>query len=454
MNKYKNIFWHQGVKFYDSKAIEKNKTITDKIEHLENDVMKSFLCLLEYTDNKIISNFIDYTNKINDENISLRNVEYDFQITDKNKFYNYKNKYLLKIISKLTKKIENINEYVIKDSIPDGAIYDSSSVILIEAKTQSPLYSDQIKRHIENYIPNAIEIEIFWEDIYNFLIKYIDICSEKDKFLIHQFCEYLDIIGLSDFYKFSSEDFTPLLASIETDEEEGYQQRYNVLLKLKKIHSKLWQQWGKYKFIDYKITPLTKKGEGLWFGYYNFKDKANHTNLNFSLNNDGFYIDVNAELKKSTTRFISNINKEMTHFDKLLGEIHFDYFLELFIKLPLKPESANDFYWKPIFKLQKMEISSKNIISKINHIEENFEQFKKDMIGEVENKYSAKNTDYIKNTYCGINSRKMNPLSFCVIRLRYRINQQELLTKDRKTFFSEIIKVSEIFRKIIDFANK
>ncbi|GAI56094.1 unnamed protein product, partial [marine sediment metagenome] len=48
---------------------------------------------------------------------------------------------LLKLISKLTEKIENgVSKDVIKGSIPDAAIYDNSTVILIEAKTQIPLY--------------------------------------------------------------------------------------------------------------------------------------------------------------------------------------------------------------------------------------------------------------------------------------------------------------------------
>lgn len=52
MDKFRNIFWHEGAKLYDEKDIEKDKKILKKVEHLENDVTKSLLNVLENNEKK------------------------------------------------------------------------------------------------------------------------------------------------------------------------------------------------------------------------------------------------------------------------------------------------------------------------------------------------------------------------------------------------------------------
>lgn len=421
MDKWKNIFWHQGYKIYDSEEILKKKKILNRVNQLENHITKSLLNVLEYANNKVIHKFIRELCKINKVKMNFsNNIKYEFQINDRSKFKKYKNQYLLKLISKLTEKIENgVSKDVIKGSIPDAAIYDNSTVILIEAKTQIPLYRNQIENHISNYIPNAVEIEITWEEIFDIFREISTRINKKDKFLLSHYCNYLDIIALSNFNRFDEEDFSSLTFLLDYDNEQRVQQLRKILTKIKKLDLELWEKWGKLNFLSKKFGRITKKGEGIWFAYYSHEDKASHANLNFVIHSDGFYIDVNAETSKSFRRFVDSIKKRNNQFDYLINNIRFDFKVVLWTKLPLAPERQNKFYWKEIYEITKKNINSKNILKKIDLIEQNFEQIVKKMISEVESSYkyspdNTKYTKYFKRTY--ISGRKIKkPLSSCVI---------------------------------------
>lgn len=455
-NKYKNIFWHQGVKLYDPQEIETSKRILSKVEHLENDVTKSLLNVLEQTSKSVISEFVKVIARINNSHIILKKPEYDFQITDRKRFRRHKKQFLLKLISQLTPEIPMKKEFRNKSSIPDGVIFDNSCVVLIEAKTQSPLDKSQIKRHIRNYIPKATEINLTWESVYDLFMKLSPRLIGKDSYLLNQFCEYLALIGLSSLHKFTPEDFEAFAYNYNANAEELLQQHRSVSVKLEKLRVALWNEWGKRDYAEYKKSPVKKNADGLWFGFYSHKDKANHTNLNFTLSKEGFYIDVNAELRESFNRFLNKIEQKSSEFDLLTCKISVDYHVELYTKLPLKPESANHFYWKKIDTLSADKTSAAAILNKVKHIEKKFNQYKAQMIKEVEanrEKYSFRDTVYVKKRYCGKNCNKMSPRSFCVIRFRHLINKDEAILLDRTELGKRVLKVSKAFKGIIDFAN-
>jgi hypothetical protein len=458
MDKYKNIFWHQGINIYDTEEIEKNKKILNAVRHLENDVTKSFLNVIGNTDRKVIDALIEKIININNVSIKFSPIiEYGFQITDsdKEKYRNHQNKFLLKLISKLTPKLSGSAEDGDRISIPDGAIYDKSTVILIETKTQSPLYENQVKRHIKNYAPDAIEIEITWEEIYDLLHEIALTTSEKDNFLISQFCEYLDIIGLSNFHRLYKDDFESFTFIPGAENEQRLQQLYRIMSKLKKLHIDLWERWGKYNFIEKKFGQVRQNSEVLWFGYYNFNDLAKHTNLNFTINKEGLFIDVNAEISTSFKKFLNNINKNISQFDSLFEKAKFNYFVELSTKLPLGPEVSNRFYWKSAYVIPQSEVNGRSILEKISQIKDNFPEYVDKMIAEVENnsKYTLNDTAYVKRRYFGKNCKNMNPKSFCVMRVRHLIGKDTIVGMDREALLEQIIKVSDGFKEVSRFAN-
>ena len=122
----------------------------------------------------------------------------------------------------------------------------------------------------------------------------------------------------------------------------------------------------------------------------------------------------------------------------------------------MAPESANRFYWKKVHTIPKPEINGESMLKHISEIVLNFPGYRDEMIAEVEN-YSVNtvnNTAYVKRTYCGGKCKKMNPKSFCVIRMSHLIDKKTLIGMDREVLLNRIIQVSKAFKKVIRFANR
>jgi hypothetical protein len=100
---------------------------------------------------------------------------------------------------------------------PDAFVSDNESElsVVFEVKLWDTLYKEQIQRHYQRFFDvqktdlNRVFVEITWTDIANFLER-VDRQSQspKEKFLIEQFLEYLDFLGLVEFLGFKNIDFT------------------------------------------------------------------------------------------------------------------------------------------------------------------------------------------------------------------------------------------------------
>ena len=131
--KYSNIFWHQGVKIFEDDILN-SKTGRIRVAHLENDVTKAFINVMQYCSPKVLKSFLRMI-PVKDPPESFN---YDFQITAERNYRDLKKKFMLAIISSSTPTISD-PQYAVLKSIPDAAIYNQNTVILIESKTQSPL---------------------------------------------------------------------------------------------------------------------------------------------------------------------------------------------------------------------------------------------------------------------------------------------------------------------------
>lgn len=477
-DKFKNIFWHQGVKFYDPEEVEKAPGLLLKVDQLENDVTKNLLNVFEHTDRKVFEKFIELLNKkigtISDvkRHLYFRDpVSFDFQIYEgENKFRKYQNKYLLVLKSRLTKDRKASGRDKKRKSIPDGVIHDGNTVILIEAKTQSPVDKSQLERHKDNFVPGANEIEFTWEDVYDLFRGMAPSLKEKDKFLVEQFCEFVEIIGMSSFCGFNQEDFYVLKFDKNAGKEVKEIREENLRLlrnKLKLLDLELRSK----KYIEEppyepQFGVIREEIECLWFAHNYFEDRAHHTNLNFTLESDGFYIDVNAEVADSFRKFLANIKKQPNQLNSLLSGIPFDFEVAIWTKLPLQPEKANRFHWYLIDKItgkRNLDIS-KWIVDKVDDIKLNFNEYTRKMIEDCKLKKGEESIKwYVKNYVDGIKKvkrngvkklmRRRNPLSSCALRIRHVIPKDEILKMQKIEFLSRVSNVAGQFRQIIDFAN-
>ena len=203
--KYSNIFWHQGIKIFEENLL-KTDTGRIKIEHLENDVTKALLNLFEHCSPIVLKSFLNL--------ISIKEpahaFSFEFQVTDSSNYKQRRNRIFLAIVTEST-AVKSDPLYNKAMTRPDACIYSESTAILIETKTQSPLIQEQVDNHIKQFLGTATTIHrITWELISERLKLIKNTLNEIDRFLLSQFCNFLDLIGIAEFNGFNRSDFTML----------------------------------------------------------------------------------------------------------------------------------------------------------------------------------------------------------------------------------------------------
>ncbi len=213
--KYSNIFWHQGVKVFEESLL-KTESGRVKIEHLENDVTKALLNLFEHCDRKVLKMFL----KLIGVKESPHAFDFDFQITENQTYHHMRNRILLAIETESTKR-KSDPSYNKSKSRPDACIYSENNAILIVAKTQSPLIPEQIENYIKQFFGNATKTPtITWEMISEGLNLIKNTLKGQDRFLVSQFYDFLDLIGVAEFNGFKKSDFKMLgsLGKVNTED--------------------------------------------------------------------------------------------------------------------------------------------------------------------------------------------------------------------------------------------
>jgi len=192
---------------------------------LENDVTKALINIFQLTNKIVLQKFLSLIN-VKD---AAETFQFDFQVYDSNKYRHLPNRIMLSIISSSTSTISDSN-YLKNITIPDAAIYNAHTVILIECKTQSPLVLEQISSHIKYYLgSDTAEKVITWENICIVFQNLLKKETISNSFLIEHFINLLELIGISQFRGFKKEDFEllNLISKIPREEYFDYKRILN-----------------------------------------------------------------------------------------------------------------------------------------------------------------------------------------------------------------------------------
>jgi hypothetical protein len=267
IHKYSNIFWHQGVKPLQD---INGKINEHRIQHLENDVTKALFNIFEHCSKTVLESFL----KLIGVKGNPTSFSYKFQVENNLKFFDHPQRIMLSIVADSANLRSGIEK---KYTRPDGAIYNDSTVILIESKTQSALDSKQIESHIRYYLGTATERKtITWEELselFNNLDKRV---SAFDKFLISQFTSFLGIIGISEFKNFRADDFKQLylIGKIPREEYLDIKRIMNQKIRkfMKKIDIQLKDDLSKY-YYSLRISKVSAESSGEWSAFYFYDDR-------------------------------------------------------------------------------------------------------------------------------------------------------------------------------------
>ena len=337
--KYSNIFWHQGVKVFEEDVLKTEKGRV-RVAHLENDVTKAFINVLEHCKSKkIMSAFLQLIG-IKEPPSTFK---FDFQVTDKFKFRSHKNRVMLCIVSDYLKE-KSFPAYSVKKSIPDACIYNDNTAILVEVKTQSSLIEEQIDKHIENYFGTITKRKtLSWEYISEKL-KSISSSNPVDKLLVKQFCDFLELIGIAEFNGFRKSDFRMLGDIGKVSIEDFIDFKRIFMKKVEKFTRNIDNEIKKIiptKKIKYHIMKGSLNRPGAFSAFYFYDESPDihinkYPNINFIYNESGIWFTINGEIKSSFKIMLKKMIEEPEEFYKIAKKLEdFDFFL--YYKLQFAP---------------------------------------------------------------------------------------------------------------------
>lgn len=383
--KYSNIFWHQGVKVF-AESLLKTESGRVKIEHLENDVTKALLNLFEHCDRKVLKMFL----KLIGVKESPQAFDFDFQITENQGYHQMRNRILLAIVTESTKS--RSDPYYDKTNCrPDACIFSENTAILIEAKTQSPLIPEQLENYIKQFLGAATETPtITWESIgegLKFLKKDL---KGQDRFLVSQFCDFLDLIGVAEFNGFSKSDFIMLgsLGKVTTEDFIDFKRIF--LKKIEKLMTSLEEEIKRIlntKNIATHIMRGRLNSPGAFSAFYFYDENQNthinkYPNINFIYNESGIQFTVTGEIQSSFNMILSKITDYPEEFSKIAKKLN-EFNLFIYYKLQFAP--MNNFLWNlvPGFPKKMGTFQADDIISAINNFKNDWIDFKNTTIYEM-----------------------------------------------------------------------
>jgi len=363
----------------------------------------------------------------------------------------------LAIVTESTKTI-SAPSYNKSISRPDACIHSENTAILIEAKTQSPLIQEQNDNHIKHFLGTATDTHrITWEMISERLKLLNTDLKGQDRFLVSQFSDFLDLIGVAEFDGFSKSDFM-MLGSIGKMTTEDF-------IDFKRIFLKKIEKFMKYlkKDIDpiintNKYNYYIMKG-GLnspeTFSAFYFYDESPKThinkypNLNFIYSESGIQFTITGEIKSSFKIILRKILEHPEEFSKIANKLkEFNFFL--YYKLQFAP--MDKFIWNlvPGFPKNMGTFQADDIVSAIKNFEKDWINFKNTTIFQMKSNVLKHFADKYFNEKEISFAENKNPRPNFAIRIGRRY-EAEKIDKLGKKIVPHFKKEISKFNKLIDF---
>ncbi len=219
-------------------------------------------------------------------------------------------------------------------SRPDAEILlNNKDSIYIECKVDADLEEEQIKRHLKNkgYLicitPSDKDKNIIkrindkklkfitWNAIYlNFQLQIHKIKDEKTQFLVNQFLEYLEAIGMAPFNRWNKSDFEAFL-NIEDDSKKELRLRVKVKLNQFLYELKdLLKEENLFEHLEPTVGNIKQNDTAVWgvLCKQPHSKMVHVSHFNFWIDSDKFVMGIQIEGKNAASKMkrIITSNKE------------------------------------------------------------------------------------------------------------------------------------------------
>ena len=452
--KYSNIFWHQGVKLFEEKVLKGRKGQI-RVAHLENDVTKALLNLFEHCSPKVLKAFLQM--------VGVKQVPkafaLDFQVTDTAAYRKMSKRMMLSIVAAST-QIRSNETYKAMKSIPDACIYSLDTAILIESKTQSPLIQEQLQGHIKHFFGSAThERVITWEDISEKFRLLSRSLKDLDRFLVDQFCAFLDLIGISEFSGFSELDFAMLgwLGKISDEDYTDFKRLFHRKITRFMEHLKTAvEPTLRFKKYNIYISKLPTQSVGTHSGFYFYDaDPKIHINpypnININYREHCIDLNLNSETRASVKPILGCLINKPQKLEAVLDRIGKIQIL-FFYKMQYLP--MDNFVWDviPGFPKNADTFKSANVLEELHDFETQWPDYKHSILYQMESGRTRHSSGRLFNETEISYARSKNPRPNYDIRFGWQYPADKIAGKKKQIipfFKKEIAKLKPLVELIL-----
>lgn len=232
-----------------------------------------------------------------------------------------------------------------KESRPDAEITIANKTVIVESKVDSPLTKAQWESHLKtnakSYLlcitpretDKAVIVEmnnkrlvfVTWKELYLLFKDYQKQATDEiTRFIVSQFTEYIEVLGMSPFKGWEKKDFQAFLNIMEEDPEKELRIRVK-----KKLDQYLISLKGEltskqlYEELFPKVGNVGLGYQSLWGVLCRkpLKRMVHVPHFNFTLNSNSFQIGVQIEGKNPTMKMKHNIGANKEEFLEILRKL-------------------------------------------------------------------------------------------------------------------------------------
>jgi len=298
----------------------------DRARQLENNTTKALINTLEHCNSKVALDFLDW--------LGIEaggKVEFELQkaTISGGEIGNKPQRLLLGLVPSKRDEgnlVSKLAGPVTKGSIPDAWIYGDDCVVLIESKTKGSLEWDQMRSHFQKLQVGAkqqprCKVQT-WAEVHQFFVEMSPKLNGQDEWIVKQFTQYLEEIGMAEFTGFEQEVFDYF--NTHDDEDVRQMVRGTMLAFAAKIQGKLRGEGQAFDdlfwYDDYHPGILHLEDDHCWVAFFGpgnreFRKYAHQT---VSVYADRLDVFVNVELKDAIDRLRKKVRNEKQKFVEIV----------------------------------------------------------------------------------------------------------------------------------------
>lgn len=307
----------------------------ERERQLEDNTTKALINTLKHCDPKVTFEFLGWLGIKATKPVTL---ELQKATISKGEIGNKSQRLLLGIVP--TKEIKNpcakLGRTVVgeKDSCPDAWIYGDNFVVLVESKVEgregASLELDQMERHYQKLLVDTeqqpdcrihtwAEMHRFFKNLSDELA---DKLTEKDKWIIGQLAQYLELIGMAEFTGLEQGMFDYFATPIDDRDEDDRQWVRGTMRSFAEKILKGLQAVDSSFYQDYDVGRLLLKDDHCWAAF-GPKDKKYRrlAHQTVSLHECGLDVFVNVELKPAVDRLKKKIVQDKQAFREAISRL-------------------------------------------------------------------------------------------------------------------------------------